>query len=306
MASFIFWAILWGFASSFPTEQLFLLHVGETWEVPLPQLWSRSSFAIYAATSDPGVEVYEYSPVFEGENAKCPGPTPDAGKTLQYTNAVVLQGDNYQFDYFHLNEGSKLSLDVLQRKGSANIYLLQGYKALESLKEDKRHDTTSFQDFRAKSIVKRFSGQGGETTFDYQVPESGFYILVYDNAAPFAVKSKLVVQINIEMTTHFLPLSKRVCDAQDTADGGCVWKMTSGMDRERVERSCIIVKAVLADVEAAASDVPVDDSQIVAVRLQAEIGSVSLICMASIPFLIGILLLCHEYRLACIRRKRYV
>jgi hypothetical protein len=311
IGSLIFWAILWSFASAFPTPQQFQLRVGETWEVTLPPLWSRHSFEIHTPMIDPGIQVYEFSPVLQGEAAKCPPPTPDVANKLQSTTSVILQGNEYKFDYYHLNAGSKIVLDLFQGKGSTNIYLLQGYSALNSLQQDSAAKVSSYQDFRGKSIVKRFSGPGGETTFTYDVTEPDFYILVYDNAASLPIPSKFMVQLTIERTTHVMPDAKCVCSAKDTQDGGCLWTITSDRDRWRVQGSCIIIKAVssLSTRQVNASKIVHDDNDdndrdLVQVRLNAKVGSATLTGLAFFPFLIGLILLCREQVAKCVKRRQ--
>ncbi len=302
LGSLLFWAILWSFASAFPTEQQFALKVGETWQVTVPPLWSRRSFGIHTPTTDPGLQVYEFSPVLQGEDAKCPVPTPDASKKLQVSTSITLQGNEYKFDYYHLNAGSKIILDLFQGKGSTNIYLLRGFSALKSLQKDSLNRVSSYQDFRAKSMLKRYSGPGGETMFTYEVIEPDFYILVYDNAASLPIPSKMMVELTIELATHVMPESKCICDANATQDGGCLWKLTSDRDRKRVQSSCIIVKAVSSVTAFNASTNSAED--VVQVRLNSKVGSAPLIAIAFIPILIGLVLICREYGFERVQRKR--
>lgn len=304
VGSLIFWAILWSFASAFPTERQFQLKVGETWEVTLPPLWSRRSFSIQTTTTDPGLQVFEFAPVLQGEDAKCPLPTPDPSKKLQATTSVILQGNQYQYDFYHLNAGSKISLDLFQGKGATNIYLLRGYSALKSLQKDSLNAASSYQDFRAKSILKRYSGPGGETTFTYEVTEPDFYILVYDNAASLPIPSKLMVQLTIQLATHIMPEAKCICDAKATQDGGCIWRLTSERDRRRVQSSCIIVKAVSSIATSTFNASSTSSEDIVQVRLNAKVGSALLTVLAIIPFLIGLLLICREHGSYCFRPQR--
>ena len=306
VGSLIFWAILWSFASAFPTQRQFQLRVGETWQLTLPPLWSRYSFEIHTPMIDPGIQVYEFSPVLQGEDAKCPLPTPDPSIKLQSTTSVVLEGNEYKFDYYHLNAGSRITLDLFQGKGSTNIYLLQGYSALNSLQQDSAATVSSYQDFRAKSIVKRFSGPGGETTFTYDVTEPDFYILVYDNASSLPIPSNCMVQLTIERTTHIMPDAKCVCSAKDTQDGGCIWTLTSDRDRWRVQGSCIIIKAVSSTryFNSSKSAKDDDETNYVQVRLKAKVGSATLAGLALVPLLIGLIFLCREPVSRCVRRPR--
>lgn len=323
-----YWAVLWIVASSYsPGNHQFTLNVGETWQVvPPPNLWSRTSLRIHstsAATADPGLEVYQFMPVLDYSSQKqgqvsCPplqgGPVLTLHEPMKH---VIMDMEGYQYDYFHLNQGSVLSVDARLQSltsGTINLYLLQGYHALASLEE---HD--SVQDFRGESILKRFLGQGGSTVMEYTVPSSDYYIVVYDNAA--AGVTKLDVAITVQMATHSLPDSEPpICTAHDAmtvsaADGGggCRWPLSSNDDRQRIAGMCLIVKAVSAKLEKAeerqhqSGPIPpsppgegppggdsgppklpldFDDVQVVVVQVDAPLGSPMLLLLTVLPLVV--------------------
>ena len=324
ISSLFFWAILWGLATSFPTEHALNLWPGETWEVSKPPLWSRTTLALTASSSDPGIEVYEFSPTMEGELAKCPPTTLQSAKRFKSTKNVTLQQDvDYQYDSFHLNVGSQLTVDLRQLTGSVNVYLLQGYGQLKRLQQQQQQDAHQMDsegdvhhDFRATSILKRFSAKGGETTFTYQVENrADFFILVYDIASPststassslmedLTMTVQLTVTLDIDMTTHLLPVGRMVCSALDTFNGGCLWTFPADHDRKRVADSCIIIKAVSSQLDQQGEADPtivlfegdISQQPVVQVALVANVGSPTLWLIACIPVWIALILIVREY-----------
>ena len=317
--SLFFWAILWGFATSYPTEHTLHLWPGENWEISKPPLWSRTTLILSASSSDPGIEVYEFSPTIEGELAKCPPVTLQSAKRFKTAKIVTLKEDaEYQYDYFHLNVGSQLTVDLRQLTGSVNVYLLQGYGQLKRLQQQQQQDAHQmdsggnvYHDFRATSILKRFSGKGGETTFTYQVNDrADIFILVYDIAAPTfsstedsTMTAQLTVSVDIDMTTYPLPAGRMVCSALDTYNGGCLWALRTDHDRKRVGDSCIIVKAVSSQLDQQGEDDPtivlfegdISQQPVVQVTLAANVGSPTLWLIACLPIWIALIFIVREY-----------
>jgi hypothetical protein len=340
--SALFWAVLWSFATSFPTETQIQLLPGETWEISKPLLWSRRSFGLNASSTDPGIQVYEFSPTMLGEHAKCPLPTSQAVQTYKTTKIVTMVDEEaYQYDYFHLNVGSQLTVDLRQQMGSVNIYLLQGYGQLKKLQKLQQRQANTMDsgsgdtshDFRATSILKRFSGRGGQTTFTYQVHDKAdFFVLVYENLTPSLLSSttllsandgeedkdkgdiasltQFTVNLSIDMTTYLLPAGRMVCDVLATYAGKCIWVLRTNDDRRRVAESCVIVKAVSSTT--ISPTVPLDggedstiitvideDSQpFVQVTLVSQVGSPALLWIACLP-LWGALIFCIRECLSC-------
>jgi hypothetical protein len=337
----IYWAILWILASSYsPGNHQFTLNVGETWQlVPPSNLWSRTSLRIHSSTVNPGLEVYQFMPVldYSSQPGQVTCPPLQGGAVLNLHEPVArikMEMDEYQYDYFHLNQGSVLSVDARLTSvtsGATNLYLLQGYHALASLEE---HD--SIQDFRGESILKRFLGQGGSTVMEYTVPMSDYYIVVYDNAA--AGVTKLDVAITVQLATHYLPDDMLpICGAKDTAnspDGrGCEWAMTNNDDRQRIAHTCLIVKAVSNKLKEAEDwqrqhgpiappppgegppggdpgpprlPLDLDDTQVVTVLVDAPLGSPMLIFFAALPFaaMLGAWLMNHGAKCCQARQSK--
>jgi hypothetical protein len=222
--------------------------------------------------------------------------------------------------------------------GATNIYILQGYQTLREL-ETKRNniDVTRMENFRGRSIEKRYMANAGSAELDYTVPASDYYIVVYDNAAP-GRSTNVQVSITVQVATHYLSdLARPICSAQDTvAPHGCAWIFTNDQDRQRVASTCIIAKAVSpqltqqvqqqsdtssVDQSTAVAtdtdgtdantnsalpkfDMSVNESQTVIVQVHAPLGSTRLWVLALVPIAVLIMLWFLENGQRCIQHVR--
>jgi hypothetical protein len=281
VATVLYWMVLYVMATSYnPGNHRFTLTVGETWQILPPiNLWSRTSLQIQsfpmmvdnnntataaATATTTSVEVYEFLPVL-GYKTHAPCPALTLGDdtpgvvpivTLHESNQTFhLTMGSYEYDYFHLNEGSIVHVEATithpskqhDGPGATNIYILQGYHTLEALEtKGENSDVAGLEDFRGKSVWKRFVGYSGSTDLEFTVPASDYYIIVYDNAAPGRTTTHLQVSVTVQMAAHFLPQDSRpICSAKDSAvPRGCAWYFSNDQDRQRVGSTCIIVKAV--------------------------------------------------------------
>jgi hypothetical protein len=230
-------------------ETQMTLNVGETWQVPTPSSSLYSSFEIKSITQDPGLEVYEFPPVMSNDVAVCPSTTGPV-LVLQESQTIILEGNEYQYDYFHLNAGSVVTVEASQQTGAINIYLLKGIASLKALETN--DGVSSSQNFRGRSILKRFSGNRGSTILTYEIQHADFYIVIYDNAATTTTQTTKLVTVTV--ATHSLKNKKPVCSAADTING-CKWAWdNNASDRKRIASSCIIVKAVSSSMETTTTD----------------------------------------------------
>jgi hypothetical protein len=326
-SAIVYWAILFLVAASYkPGDHRFTLNVGETWKIEQPKnLWSRTSLSVQSFGTNPGLEVYEILPVLDGPGVKAACP-PLEGPMLMLREPEIsmkLRYEEYQYDYFHLNAGSIITIDAVLKgkKGSTNIYILKGYDALASL-EHGGGANTDFQNFRGTSILKRFLGNAeGQTEphthVEFTVPTSDFYIVVYDNAS--SGPTKLDVTVTVRLATHYLESQRPICTANETIHG-CTWDIMNSADVQRIRSTCILVKAVShketrqeAMQKEEQSQLPgngppppgqseseqnialeLDDGQVVLVQVDAQLGSKSFILLACLPFLVLICLICSE------------
>eukprot|EP00529_Nitzschia_sp_RCC80_P022033 CAMPEP_0113516166 /NCGR_PEP_ID=MMETSP0014_2-20120614/41385_1 /TAXON_ID=2857 /ORGANISM="Nitzschia sp." /LENGTH=497 /DNA_ID=CAMNT_0000412887 /DNA_START=109 /DNA_END=1599 /DNA_ORIENTATION=+ /assembly_acc=CAM_ASM_000159 len=264
--SVVYWVVLFIVAASYnPGDHKFTLNVGETWKIEPPSnLWSRRSLNIKSFNTNPGLEVYEVLPVLDGPNveAVCP---PLQGPSLMLREpkkSLKLNYQQYEYDFFHLNEGSIITVDATIEEnhdsgngttsnhhgtgGAVNIYILQGYDALTSLVSGGGTTNVGFQNFRGASIFKQYFGNApGQTEprthVEYPVMASDFFVVVYDNAAPGV--TRLDVMVSVRLATHYLESKLPICSANVTANG-CSWAMMNSADRQRIKSTCLLVKAV--------------------------------------------------------------
>ncbi|KAG7362043.1 hypothetical protein IV203_025709 [Nitzschia inconspicua] len=271
-------------------------------------------------------------------------------------NTIHLEMEQYQYRYFHLNRGSVLKISVRlvqppttttphsnnsknhkaattpiqsQTLGATNIYILQGYHTLKELEtQPNTIDITRAENFRGRSIEKRYLAFAGSLEMDYTVPSSDYYIVVFDNAAP-GRSTNLQVSITVQMATHYLSdMARPICPAKDTiTPGGCAWIFTNDQDRQRVASTCIIAKAVSPlltqqvqsqtndttttktttsnnDNKLPKFDMAIDDSQTVIVQVHAPLGSTRLILAALAPIAILCIVWFWENGQRCIQHLR--
>jgi hypothetical protein len=243
----ILWLLLWGMATS---KNNFYFHqadfapfiVGKTRIIPSPQIsWAHDTFSLHSMTADPGLNVYQISPKVPKQPAVCPPLTGPLG-TLQDTKHVVLNGGaDYQYAYFHLNQGSVISVDVQQLSGSTNIFLLQGPAELYALRMDDNEPTQHF------SKLKWSAEYNSTLQFSYQVQHSDLYILYYENKAKLQSlsESELNISYRVDLTTHDLTGYQPRCTATESSSpDGCLWPLDSSKKKETLTYSCIVVQAV--------------------------------------------------------------
>jgi hypothetical protein len=243
-------ASLWGLAVSCHqmATTIELKYVGETIKIPLLPLWSRTILQIKSNAQDPGLEIYQFSPIVRNEVAECPllnGPS----VTVESNQTFTLDPTQFAYDSFHLNAGSTIMVDAHQhyhQHGLTNIYLLRGFRHLEALKH---HEESSY-DFRAHSIRKGLVGQGG-ATLRYQVEEDDFYIVVYSNDSWESKASHLNIIVTITLATHSLENKTPVCTAHQTMNDGCFWDLLNNRERRQLALSCLVAKAVSAEIDTA-------------------------------------------------------
>lgn len=135
-------------------------------------------------------------------NGHCP-PLTGPLVTLSDTIPIKLAPDDYQFDYFFLNEGSAIDLVVTQDSGASNVMVLRGTDSLERMDDDEGDDYDSFS---KQALLKRFAGAGQQVHVQYTVSYSDVYVLLYDNAS--SGKGKATVEYNINATTYNLSGAK--------------------------------------------------------------------------------------------------
>lgn len=160
------------------------MNAGESRRVPSKAFWnSRIRIASQVPNS---IEVYNIQ-------GKCPpltGPT----VSLDQSWSIKLHHDDYQFDYFYLNQGSTLSVTYQQSHGATNISILKGTSTLHALRSS---DLDS-----GSALLTRYVGASQQAVFTYTVPDTDTYILLYDNASTSS--GMATVTIHVDLTTYDL------------------------------------------------------------------------------------------------------
>jgi hypothetical protein len=149
---------------------------------------------------------------------------------LQDRHDMILGASEFQYDFFFLNAGSTVDLNVIQSEGASNLYILQGANALRRLESPSDDDP-----FGKDAVVTGFSGDGGSANLSYRVKQSDVYTLVYDNVGPRT--GVLSTQHNISLTTYELQNVTPIC--KDLKRDCQILRPDHG--------SCLIVQATIAD-----------------------------------------------------------
>ena len=286
------------FALSIRLQSLqFTLDIGETRQITIPKMtWELQSITIRAMSQNPGLNVFVIppNPPFSSNQAICPpllGPT----MTLADDEDIVLAVDDYQYDYFFLNPGSTITMDITPTAGSTNVFLLRGTAALSALESQQE----SFS-FRRHSERKWFVGETMPLSFTHQAQHSDVYIIVYDNASTYWRSStKLHIHYNVQITTHALATYEPRCTPIESVQG-CQWNMLSSsssspssslVNDPKLSSSCIIVQSVaIGKLPPPPPPLPPQrGNDTVTVHLDMVINWKRILGIAALPFLIGLI-----------------
>ena len=234
------------------------LNAGESRQILKPFLISD---IVVSSQNPEDVQVYALS------GNPCPpltGPT----VTLEDDRPISLSMNDFQYDYFFLNPGSKISLDVSQKKGSTNLYLLRGESVLHQLDMNWIDDV----DFAGRALVKLFASQGGyaDVNLKYKARNADTYILVYDNAS--SSRGELIVHYKVDLTTYDLRGITPVCTGLDDP---CSFHVKN-------EKSCMFVQV-------SGHPGPLSASDIVTIDLTGKRKWRLIVVLSSAPLLLFLL-----------------
>jgi hypothetical protein len=199
-------------------NQTWVLNPGESHQVPQNMLADR-----VFVTSGAELDVRVYS--MEGA---CP-PLTGSRLSLSDQQDIKLAEDDYQYDHFHLNQGSEIKMQVTPSSGSLNVYLLQGQNFLRQLKQ------SSFTPGSNQYLRNVFAYAGRSVKLSYQVLETDTYVLLYDNASTHSARFN--VSYDLSLTTYDLSDQKPICENADS--NNCVVKYSGFRQKE-----CVLVQAV--------------------------------------------------------------
>lgn len=131
---------------------------------------------------------------------KCP-PLTGPKVSLSDVNTMTLGRDDYQYDYFYLNDGSTLTAKVSQTLGSSEVLLLRGRRGSMDL-EAGHVSNNDWDDMRRDSLSSFFIKANGNKQITHESKHSDTYTLVYDNAS--SSKAELRVSYTLQLTTFNL------------------------------------------------------------------------------------------------------
>ena len=167
---------------------------------------------------------------FPNQN-KCP---PLTGPTFvsEDSSTMTLGVGDYQYDYFYLTQGSRITLSLQQTDGASNVYILNGPHVVDQLES---YDLHFLQSVLRQVYVNADNDAHSTKTLHYTVKESTTYVLLYENAASYDV-SNLSTHHLIEHTTYDLGGKVPYCEY---GHGNCEIQTVGNDDN----RGCIIVQA---------------------------------------------------------------
>ena len=130
----------------------------------------------------------------------CPPLVGPVDTKLAIENMTVLPGD-FTYRSLYLNKGSLLSVDVNVLEGKAVVYLVPGEIGFDEF----RHYPQDYKYSAAATAIQEKTSNGLAThlDFEYEIPSSDIYYLVYWNPKKrslASVRSTIVAK----MTTHLL------------------------------------------------------------------------------------------------------
>jgi hypothetical protein len=262
---------------------------GESRQVRIPNLQRKISISsILDPDSSEHVAVYEIPracPPLTGPRLHHqPQPQQQQPQSQPQQTTIQLAVDDYQYDYFYLNQNSQIYVELSALRGSTNVYLFRGNHILHHLQEEQNCNSKGDeQHWRSSAIIKRFiSNQGSYSSaqIHYQVPYSDTYVLVYDNASSKS-PSALSVNFDITLTTYNLQKYLPVCNILSNAPCILEWK-------QQPNPKCVLFQVQTTSSSSSAMYV---GNNPVTIQIQGESRRwYSLILYSSIPLGIAILI----------------
>ena len=172
--------------------------------------------------------------VYKFSNPKCP-PLSGPKFISEDSSDMTLGPGDYQYDYFYLTEGSRITLSVEQHYGASNVYILDGPHVIDQLNS---YDFHFLHSVARQAYVNAENGsstdnKNAQKTLHYTAKESMTYVLLYENAS--YGDGNLSARHTIEHTTYDLTGKEPYCEfGHDT----CQVRTVGGDNR-----ACILVQA---------------------------------------------------------------
>jgi hypothetical protein len=271
IASFALLIVL--IAVSTTRENQYIMNIGETRRVYPPFLITDVTISSIGSGS---AAKTSFARVFN--LAKCP-PLEGPPVTTQNHMDLTLAPDDFQYDYFHLNSGSTISVHLQLSQGSTNVYLLRGSQALRRIEDNDESEYFSNPQWNHQAIFARFVTAGtGPVQFHYLVPDPNVYIVVYDNAS--TATGVLSLDYSVTMTTYDLRDEAPLCQAPSSVSP-CTVAISQ-------RPGCLLVQAVYGpdDSSGASSTSGSSSDDVVTVQLGSNRNWVGLISLSFVPFVL--------------------
>jgi len=210
------------------------------------------------------ISIEGYADVFNF-NDGCPSLT-GTPIIMNKTYDITLQRDDYQYDQFYLNKGSRLEITVDQSRGATDILLFTSRDSFDDW-QDEDIDSSDGDANRAWYV------QQGQPPADlhYSAHRSDFYTIVYNN--DYHRFGEATVSYKITATTFDLDGQNPYCPSDEFGCKIAVAKSASS-------NQCIIVR------------IPTDVTSTIVSTHQQRVWS-SVLALAAIPLII---LFCKQKR----------
>ena len=201
-------------------DDRWILNAGESRRISPAFLTHNVNVQVEWDSHQNGVDVSLYA------LRSCP---PLTGPPVSVSNQHIMtlgRGD-YQYDYFYLNAGSKVSASFAQSQGSSEIFLLRGSDILSRLKG--HSDDIDWEDIDRSAISNWYISSGSATkTVNFRADRTDTYIVLYDNQSSSI--GKLSMSYSMKLTTYNLkghsPICSdavtTICPPIETKGAGCI------------------------------------------------------------------------------------
>ncbi|CAB9519711.1 expressed unknown protein [Seminavis robusta] len=210
VATALLFAILCVFSSQ---NETWTLNAGESRQIH-PTWLTRAVEVQYLWSQHDAIDVSVYAFA-----KKCP-PLTGPIKKVSEQHGMTFGNQDFQFDYFFLNKGSKVEADFTQLQGASNVYLLRGQDKISILQQDDiLHDEDKWSDLLKSSLKTwRLKDTYRQPTVGrFQADRNDAYTLLYDN--PYPRGADLLVDLWFELTTFNVKGKTPICS--DIAFNSC-------------------------------------------------------------------------------------
>ena len=248
------------FSKAYLNDQWFI-NVGGTRFIHTSWLSRQVTFTVPDIKTSKLFQLY----VFQTERY-CPSLSLDQ-VVFQNNQTLDFHQTEYAYNYFYLNPGSEINVNLFQEYGSSNVYLLRGKNMVQRVRNDVYQDNRG--GFQKQALEMRALSAGNSTTIMYKTALADDYILVYESGSKKT--GRLRAQYKIQATTYDSTQAKPVCGKG--TDSKCTITLP-------LEKACVLVWSKPLHEKYIGEQV-----SIVAVSGKPRLGL--LCCLSSLPLLLA-------------------